>query len=159
MENFGELDAVPWDGLESVVMATSRVVRRAIDVALEPFELNLSQWLLLACLEQFGPMTQTQLADRIGMGRAAAGSIVDGLHDRGLVKRDADPNDRRVWRVSLTKPAKQLRAKLVDVEIDFRANLRAGLARDDRRRLVQLLLRLQANALAILGEQSDAREA
>jgi DNA-binding MarR family transcriptional regulator len=159
MEDSGDLDAVPWQSLESVVMATSRAVRRAIDVTLEPLGLNLSHWLLLAVLEQFGPMSQTQLADQIAIGRAAAGSIVDGLHDRGLVKRDADPNDGRVWRVSLTRRGKEFRAKVVDVEVEFRSKLRAGLARDERRQLVKLLLHLQANALGVLGDLSDASDA
>lgn len=139
-------------------MTTSRAIRRAFDAGFEALDLNLTQALLLAYVARFGPMTQTQLADCVGIGRAAAGAIIDALHDRGAVRRDADPHDRRVWRVSVTPRGAELAAKVDEVDATLCAQLRAGIGRTERQQLVQLLLQLHANALAVLDEADPEEE-
>jgi DNA-binding MarR family transcriptional regulator len=158
MDPTQRFDVGPWQRLESTLMATSRAVRRAFDVALEEVSLNLTQGMVLAYVEQFGPLTQTQLADRVGIGRAATGTIIDAMHERGLVRRDTDPNDRRVWRITLTRQGKEIAARVVEIDTKLRSELRAGLRRDERQQLVQQLVRLQQNALAALGEDDSEKE-
>jgi DNA-binding MarR family transcriptional regulator len=75
-------------------MATSKSIRRAYDVRLEEIGLNLSEACLLAYVVERGPLTQTQVAERIGMGRAPAGAIVDNLSKRELLVRMPHEPDR-----------------------------------------------------------------
>src|SRR5258708_15628832 len=89
-------DAPLWRRFESTLMATSRSIRRAYDLRLKEIGLNLSEACLLAYVVEHGPLTQRQVAERIGMGRAPAGSIVDKLSAESLLVRLPDPNDRRV---------------------------------------------------------------
>ena len=86
-----ELDAPPWLRVESTLMATARLVREAFDARLVPLDLNLTQASLIGYVAEFGATTQTQLADHLGIGRAAIGSIIDRLERRGLVERQPDP--------------------------------------------------------------------
>ena len=97
-----ELDAPPWLRVESTLMSTARLIRDAFDARLKPLDLNLTQASLLAYVAEFGATTQTRLADQLGTGRAAMGTVVDGLERRGLIERHPDPDDRRVWRVDVT---------------------------------------------------------
>ena len=70
-----ELDAPPWHRVEATLMAVSRAIRRAYDLRLRSIGLTLSEASLLAFLREQGATTQTVIAQRIGMGRASAGSL------------------------------------------------------------------------------------
>jgi DNA-binding MarR family transcriptional regulator len=145
-----ELDTPPWRRFESTLMATSRSIRRAYDLRLAEIGLNLSEACLLAYVVEHGPLTQTQVAERIGMGRAPAGAIVDKLSAGSLLVRLPDPNDRRVWQLSATPSGVELAARISDVDHDLRAELRAGLSRVERQQLAAILLTLQSNLRRVI---------
>ena len=50
----------------------------------------------------------SELADRLGIARRSATSVVDELVGRGLVERSADPADRRSVAVDMTPSGWQL---------------------------------------------------
>lgn len=147
-----ELDAPPWRRFESTLMATSRLIRRAYDAHLKDLDLNLSEACLLAYVVEHGPQSQTQVAERIGMGRAPAGIIVDNLSKRGLLVRMPDESDRRVWLLNATEAGVELSAKVSEVEADLRVLFRDGLGRDERQQLAKTLVRLQQNLDRVLGD-------
>ncbi|MGI9590328.1 MAG: MarR family winged helix-turn-helix transcriptional regulator, partial [Myxococcota bacterium] len=103
-----ELDAPPWQRVESTLMATSRAIRDAYDARYAALDLNLTQASLLVFLHQSGPQRQTRLAQRLGLGRAATGATVDLLEGRGLVERQDEPADRRARRVTPPPPRKEM---------------------------------------------------
>ena len=150
-----ELDAPPWRRFESTLMATSRMIRRAYDWRLKDIDLNLSEACLLAYVVEHGPLTQTQVAERVGMGRAPAGTIVDSLSKRGLLVRLPDATDRRVWLLSATEAGKGLAAEISEVEAKLRVELRNGLSRAEREQLAQTLVRLQENLATVLVDESE----
>ncbi len=145
-----ELDAPPWQRVESTIMRTARAIRRAYEARLAPLGLNLSQASLLGCLDDSGPVTQTQLAASLGLGRAATGAIIDVLERRGLVERRPNPSDRRVWLVATTAAGADLAAPVHEIDRALRGDLRAGITRQERQVLAQLLVRLQSNLSGIL---------
>lgn len=140
-----ELDVSPWVRVDGTIMATARAIRHAYDRQLEPLGLNLSQASLLAFLAEFGAHTQSQLARRLNLGRAAAGTVVAQLEDRGLVTRGDDVADRRVRTVGLTAAGRATAEHVATVDVELRERLRAGFTRADRQLLAELLVRLQAN--------------
>jgi DNA-binding MarR family transcriptional regulator len=145
-----ELDAPPWRRVESTLMATARLVREAFDQRLAVLDLNLTQASLLGYVAEFGPTTQTRLADRLGIGRAAIGSVVDALEARGLVERHRDPEDRRVWQVVITEAGRELVAQVEDVDRQLRGELRHGIGREERQALAWVMTRLQQNLHAAI---------
>jgi len=147
-----ELDAPPWQRVESTLMATSRAIRIAYDRAYAPLGLNLTQASLIVYLHESGPLRQTRLAQRLGVGRAAIGSVIDGLERRGLVEREPDPGDRRAWLVSVTPAGKDLVDPIDAIDRELRAELRLDISRSERQQLAALLLRLQGNLARILDE-------
>jgi MarR family transcriptional regulator, transcriptional regulator for hemolysin len=140
-----ELDSPPWLRVESTLMATARLVRVAFDTRLAPLDLNLTQASLLGYIAEFGATTQTDLADHLGIGRAAIGSVIDRLEARGLVERRPKPDDRRVWLVAITESGEQLAAEVNEVDQVLRAELRHGLGREERQALAWVMTRLQQN--------------
>jgi DNA-binding MarR family transcriptional regulator len=126
-------------------MATSKSIRRAYDFRLEEIGLNLSEASLLAYVVEHGPLTQAQVAERICMGRAQAGAIVDDLSERELLVRMPHKTDRRVWLLEATNPGVELAARIADVDRKLRSELRDGLTKRERQQLADTLVRLQSN--------------
>jgi DNA-binding MarR family transcriptional regulator len=131
-------------------MATSKSIRRAYDIRLEEIGLNLSEACLLAYVAEHGPLTQTRVAERIGMGRAPAGAIVDNLSQRGLLVRLPHETDRRVWLLEATNSGAELAARVADADRKLRLELREGLTRTERQQLANTLVRLQSNLARVL---------
>jgi DNA-binding MarR family transcriptional regulator len=148
-----ELDAPPWRRVEATLMATSRGIRRAYDTRLAETGLNLSEASLLAYVKEYGASTQTQLAERLALGRAAVGSVIDALESKGLVTRRPDSTDRRVWLVSVTPEGSALAVRVVAIDAQFRDDLRTGITREERRQLADMLLRLQENISSVLNPE------
>lgn len=144
-----ELDGPPWLRVESTLMATARQIRISYDQAFEPLDLNLSQASLLAFVEEFGPHTQTSLAERMALGRASTGTMIDQLQDRELIQRQPDPEDRRVWLVSITARGKEVVAQILEIDAVFRNALRKDISRSERQNLANTLVRIQQNLHSI----------
>ena len=147
------LAAPPRQTIESLLMAASRGMRRAYDHRLAGLGLKLSEAFLLAHVHTRGPMTQTQLAEGLGIGRAATGALIDALERKELVERSAQAGDRRVWLVASTGRASPVVDEVAALDSALRDELWTGISRAERRQLSEILLRLQGNLAAILNDQ------
>jgi MarR family transcriptional regulator for hemolysin len=143
-------DPTPY--IERVVMTAGRAVRNAYDARFKHLDLNMTEGALLTTIRRFGPLTQRELAELLYIGRAAAGQFVDRLEARGLVQRDTDPDDRRVWIVSTTRQGQALSVEAYDIWFKTGADLLGGLTDAQRDRMIKLLLEVQANAEEIASE-------
>ena len=150
-----ELDAPPWKRVESTLMATARAIRRAFNSRYAALDLNVSQASLLAFLEERGPLTQTHLADALGMGRVATGLIITALETRQLIERRENPQDRRAWLIALRPEGSDLIPLIHKIDKILPSELRSGISRAERKQLAGLLLRLQSNLGEILQESDD----
>jgi MarR family transcriptional regulator for hemolysin len=151
-----ELDAPPWLRVESTLMSLARGIRRAYDLRLGELELNLSEASVLAYTQEFGPIMQAELAKRLGIGRAAMGSVVDVLEGRGLVERRPKPGDRRVWMVATTPAGDEISLLISKIDERLRIELRSGVSRKERRELTQLLNRLRDNVESVVSAEPSA---
>jgi MarR family transcriptional regulator, transcriptional regulator for hemolysin len=149
-----EVGAPPRQTMESLLMATSRALRRAYDNRLAGVGLKLSEAYLLGHVHTHGPLTQTQLAEGLGLGRAATGALIDVLERKGLVERSAHAGDRRVWLVASTDEAAPIVEEVIAVDAELRRQMWTGVGPAERRRLSETLRRLQNNLAAVLDDQS-----
>jgi MarR family transcriptional regulator, transcriptional regulator for hemolysin len=149
-----DIGAPPRQTMESLLMATSRAMRRAYDNRLAGVGLKLSEAYLLGHVHTHGPMTQTQLAEWLGIGRAATGAIIDALESKGLVERTASAADRRVWLVAGTAQAVALVEEIIAIDTAVRQQLWTGVSQAERRQLSETLRRLQGNLAALLDDQN-----
>jgi len=150
-----ELDAPPWRRVESTIASTASDIRALYDHRFAKLMLTLSLASLLCYLEDFGPVTQTRAADHLRQGRAATGNQIDRLEARGLIERLPDSADRRVWLVQLTPDGKKLAAAAVEIDIVVRRELRAGVSREERQALANVLVRLQENISTALSSEAN----
>ena len=150
----------PWRRVETSVLDTGRLIRAAYDHRFAVLGLNLTSASIVAYVRDFGPVTQTNIAAHLRMGKAATGSAIDKLVDRGVLERQSDPNDRRVWRIALTQDGERFASAAVDLDGQLGAELRRDMTREERQLLYRMLSKLHANTHYALGElsQTDRRE-
>jgi DNA-binding MarR family transcriptional regulator len=109
-----------------------------------PDGLSLTAAATLATLERGGASRLTWLASREGVTQPAMTQLIGRLQDSGLVRRDADPDDGRVVRVSLTDAGREVLARRRAVRAERLAVIMAGLGEDDRDALAAALPAMDA---------------
>jgi DNA-binding MarR family transcriptional regulator len=90
-------DAALASRLRLVVMRFTRRLRRQAGDDLSPSLVSV-----LACLERRGPLTLGELAALEHVKPPSVTRMIAALESRELVRREADPSDGRVSRVSVT---------------------------------------------------------
>jgi len=91
-------------------------------------------------------MTPAELANQSNVTRATMTGLIDTLERDGFVKRAADTDDRRMMRVALTDRAEKFLENLLPGHFRRMATLMAPLSHDERKTLVQLLIKIQEQA-------------
>ena len=119
----------------------SNEARRVVGEVLAEQQLHRGQYALLASLDQFGPLSQTDLSERSGLDRSDIVRWVDDLAARELIARTRDPNDRRRNVVSITGKGRRLLSRLDARLRDAQDHLLRALSAKERGQLVQLLAR------------------
>jgi DNA-binding MarR family transcriptional regulator len=95
-------------------VAHARAARTANE-ALRPLGLEGRHLGVLLVLDRQGPLSQTQIGERLGADKSAMGRTVDDLERLGAAVRRADPADRRARQVSLTADGERLVAEAKQV--------------------------------------------
>src|SRR6202166_1131225 len=82
----------------------SRAWRQALDRRLKYLGVSQASWMTIAVAAKArAPLSQSELADRLGVEGATMVAMVDRLVKAGLVVREPSTTDRRVKRVALTQ--------------------------------------------------------
>ncbi|MGK0171398.1 MAG: MarR family transcriptional regulator for hemolysin [Gammaproteobacteria bacterium] len=125
------------------VMGLSRLWRAEIDRRLKPSGLSEARWRALRLLaNNGGELTQSKLAEGLGIRGPTLVSQLDLLESAGWVRRHSVPNDRRSKVVRLTAEAEPLVRQIDAVIISIRQELFADLDADAVQRCSELLLEL-----------------
>jgi MarR family transcriptional regulator, transcriptional regulator for hemolysin len=83
--------------------STSRSWRQAVDRRLKYLGVSQASWMTIAIAAKArSPLSQSELADKLGVEGATMVAMIDRLVKAGLVLREASTTDRRVKRVVLT---------------------------------------------------------
>ncbi len=96
-----------------------------------------------------GPRTPAELADAAGVTRATMTGLIDTLERDGLVKREPDPDDRRMMSVLLTPKGERFLHEFLPGHFKLMASLMAPLSESERKTLVKLLVKIQGHASAL----------
>mgnify|MGYP001271588132 CR=1 FL=1 len=104
--------------------------------ALKKLGLHLSQYAMLALLDQRGKMTMSVVGRELGVTMGAGTNLTDRLVDAGLVVRDRDTEDRRVVWVELTNKGRAALKSAEGVAADYLASRLAALDGAERGALI-----------------------
>ena len=87
-----------------------------------------AKWAVLARLDRFEGLKQTELAEMLDLQPITLTRLLDGLAENGLIERRPDPDDRRAKRLYLTPAARPLLERLTELGEDLMATALAGLS-------------------------------
>lgn len=106
---------------------------------LAPLGLNVRQFGLLSVLATEGPRSQQALGEWVRLDRTTIVALVDSLEERGLVRRERNPEDRRAYLLKLTPEGRGLQRRGQAVMVDAEEELLASLTEEERDELRALL--------------------
>ncbi len=130
-----------------------QIVDGAVPAVLEtatifaPLDLSLWAFDVLATLRRQGPpyrLTPTELSRATLLTPGAMTNRVDRLEAAGLVRREAEPNDRRGVRVVLTKTGLKLVDRAIEVRFEEAESAVSALSSKDGKTLERLLRQVLA---------------
>src|ERR1700726_4711792 len=93
----------------------ARLLRTYADQAAARFGMTRAKWAVLARLDRYEGLKQTELAEMLDLQPISLTRLLDGLADNGLIERRADPDDRRAKRLFLTPAARPLLERLTEL--------------------------------------------
>src|SRR5215470_18245505 len=85
-----------------LIYDVAQLVRRQADQRARSHGMTRAQWAVLLRLQREPGITQSRLAMLTDVEPITIGRLVDRLEANGLIERQPDPDDRRIWRLRLT---------------------------------------------------------
>jgi MarR family transcriptional regulator, transcriptional regulator for hemolysin len=122
------------DRFSDALHSTSRSWRQAVDRRLKYLGVSQASWMTIAIAAKArSPLSQSELADKLGVEGATMVAMIDRLVKAGLVIRQASTTDRRVKRIVLTAAGLRIYEKVKTEAAALRSEL---LANTDQKKLL-----------------------
>jgi DNA-binding MarR family transcriptional regulator len=128
------------------VMRAQQIVSTAVERALKPHGLTFARYevLMLLSFSSTGALPITKVGERLMVHPTGITKLVDKLEQQGLVRRVANPDDRRGILAEITDAGRARAAEATQAVTAVRFG--ADLADDDLERIVALVRRWRAAA-------------
>ena len=133
-------------GDESLAEAFWDVARRMREMSQEtlaPWDITPAHLRALRVLKRRGTMRLSELSDHLHIAPRSTTEVVDALESRGLVRRRADPGDRRATLVEVTEPGTSILDAIRAVRGTEAERIFGQLSAADRAELARILGQLR----------------
>ncbi|WP_458759284.1 MarR family winged helix-turn-helix transcriptional regulator [Afipia sp. TerB] len=138
---------------------TQRMLRLYADKQATRFGITRAQWAVLAKLERFEGLKQSELAEMMEMQPISLTRLIDRLCDSDLIERRTDANDRRANRLYLRPDARPLLKKLGELRAEITQTALSRMSSTEASNLVRLLETIKDNVRdAIQSADNKTRE-
>ena len=135
------------------VCQAAHSIQRAFNDELAPQGVTYRQAQVLGCLALEGPLSQTELADRMRIEPPTLVGILDRMERDGWIRRDGDKEDRRRKLVQPTPAAKPVWSKIVAAAKRMRSRATRGMTATQLAQLKKLLGMVQNNLQAAASQR------
>lgn len=119
--------------------------RRRLDRALAPLGLRAKEFWLLAIAGP-GNVPQHAIADKCGLDPSSLVAVLDSLEQRGWLRRQPNPDDRRMHWVQRTEAGERLFAEALPLAQRAEAEQLAVLSEAQQRQVVAAMRKLVTNS-------------
>ena len=123
----------------------ARMLRTYADRKAGQFGVTRAKWTVLARLDRFEGLKQSELAEMLDLQPITLTRLLDRLCANGLIERRPDPNDRRANRLYLTPAARPLLERLGELGEELMAMAFAGVDRAAVERMAADLATVKEN--------------
>jgi MarR family transcriptional regulator for hemolysin len=134
----------------------ARMLRTYADQKASQFGITRAQWVVLARLDRFEGLKQSELAEMLDLQPITLTRLLDRLSDSGLIERRADPNDRRAKRLYLTAAARPLLERLGDLGEELMTTALVGVDREAIEKMVGQLATVKENLRQAIAQKYAA---
>ncbi|MGJ7913346.1 MarR family winged helix-turn-helix transcriptional regulator [Neobacillus sp. LXY-1] len=126
-----------------VLMQTSKAIHEKIKEEIAKNNFSITEFSVLEVLYQKGKQTIQQIGSSILISSGSMTYVIDKLEQRGLLSRNACPEDRRVIHVVLTDDGNKLMNEIMPKYNEFVHQLFDSLNADEAEILVHLLKKVR----------------
>ncbi|TDU73616.1 MarR family transcriptional regulator [Streptomyces sp. KS 21] len=140
----GNTTSEPRPDLAAMIVPLGRALVAAELPVLREHELAMWAYAVLLGLDDEPVRTQAALARDIGADKTRIIGVLDDLEERGLIRRQPDPADRRARVLSLTPAGRRMRDAVQSAIQQREERLLARLSEADRRGFLNALQTLAA---------------
>jgi MarR family transcriptional regulator for hemolysin len=139
-----------------VLKDVARMIRTYADHKASQFGVTYAQWVVLARIDRFEGLKQSELAEMLDLQPISLTRLLDRLCDGGLIERRSDPNDRRAKRLYLTPAAGPVIERLGKLGEELMATTLAGVDRDSVEKMVAQLAVMKENLRQAIQQKTAA---
>ncbi|OME84085.1 hypothetical protein BK120_13355 [Paenibacillus sp. FSL A5-0031] len=125
---------------------TGRKLNLRLHQLFQDYDVTPEQWSLLMYLDEHDGMTHKDLAQRSDKDPANITRLVDQLERKALVRRVANPNDRRSQLLYLTANGRTCSNELAPIEEKFVAQLLTDISEDEIQSFKKFMAKITKNA-------------
>ena len=86
-----------------------------------------------------------RLADDMNLGKVTLSGLIDRLEDVGMVERRADPGDRRIKRIFITKEGRRVIKEMRILTLDCNKQMLDEISHEEVVQVVDVLRKLNRN--------------
>lgn len=129
-----------------VISNTGRRLNHRLQQLFQDYDVTPEQWSLLMCLEEHDGITHKDLARRTDKDPANITRLVDQLERKALVRRVANPNDRRSQLLYVTEEGKASAHALAPIEADFVSRMLADISEQEIEVFRSFMAKINKNA-------------
>ena len=122
----------------------ARLLRVEADRRARVNGMTRAQWAILIRLERQPGMSQKELSEILEVEPITVARLIDRLEARGMVERRPDPRDRRIWRLHLLPPARDVLHEIDEQRADMTRIVTAGISEESLETLTEALLRMKS---------------
>ncbi len=136
-----------------VIAKSYRVLRLLAEQSIVNTGLCLTDFAALEALLHKGPLTISQIQEKVRLASGSMTAAVDRLEKHGLIVRKSSPSDRRARVVELTAVGKRLAASSFERHAKYLDALMSALSEKEMEQLYRSLKKLGLLAAKKLDEQ------
>ena len=134
------------------LLTCTQIIERRVRSGLrEEFGTTLPRFDLMAQLERHPEgLRMSELSRLLMVTGGNVTAIVDQLEKEGLVERLDEPDDRRAFRIRLTRAGEKSFAEMARAHEQWIVELLGGLSRRDQDELLKLLAKVKSHAVEVI---------
>ncbi len=134
-------------GLGYRIKLLSQLMGRKFQERLDPYGLTPFHWVVLCCLWEEDGLATCAIGEKLQQVGGTLTGVLDRMEERGLIRRERDTRDRRVWRIWLTDAGAQLQEILPPIALEMREQILQGIPAEEQQRFSELVDIAIANLL------------
>lgn len=129
-----------------VISNTGRRLNQRLQQLFQHHDVTPEQFTLLMCLSEHDGISHKDLAQRTDKDPANITRLVDQLERKALVKRIANPNDRRSQLISITEDGTSCAIALAPIEREYVQQMLTGITPDEIKAFMRFMDKINQNA-------------